>query len=213
MQPVRQQLAKTVLARAARIAACSIAAIVAGGAAVQAASPSVVHTVRNIACAREKEQWQEAEMVDESSGEKPAHAVHHTICVLQFVVGGRWHRIEYRHALHVSRRWGWSEVRDDSLTVMILQVEGIDVASDIDRWVMADRGCRGRASFAVRDMVGGVSTTDHFYLPPEDDGHGGVDGCVGDACRPVGLQHRDEWQKLYELVLFDSLARFGNGAS
>lgn len=195
-----------------RIVACTIAATVAGGAAAQAVSLSVVHTVRDMACAQEKERWQEAEMVDESLGHKPAYDVHHTVCVLQFVASGRWHKIEYRHTLHVSRRWAWSEVRDDSLSVMMLQVEGIDVASDIYRWVMADRGCRGRVSFAVRDIFGGVSTTDHFYLPPEDDGHSGMDGCVGDACSPVGLQNRDQWQQLYELVFFDALTRFGDGA-
>lgn len=147
-------------------------------------------------------------MVDESLGHVPAYDIHHTRCTLRFVADGRWHGIEYRQAVHVSRRWGWSEVRDDSLSVMALQVEGIDVVSDIYRWVMADRGCRGRVSFAVRDRVGAVSTADHFYLPPEDDADSGGDGCVGDACNPVGLQTRDQWQQFYELILFHALERF-----
>lgn len=195
------------------ITAGTIVATAAAAAAAQAVPPSVVHAVRDIACAREQDQWREAEMVDKSLGSGPAPAVHHTVCVLQFVAGGQWHRIEYRHALHVSRHWGWREVREDSLSVMILEVEGIDVANDIYRWVMADHGCRGRVSFAVRDRIGAVSTADHFYLPPEDDAPGGADGCVGDACHAVGLQTRDQWQQLYERALFDALTRFVGGAS
>jgi hypothetical protein len=190
-----------------------IAVILAGSAAAQTVSPSVARTVRDIACARDKEQWQEAETVDEPLGHRPAYTVHHTLCALQFVANGRWHRIEYRHAVHVSHRWGWREVRDDSLSVMVLQVEGVDVASDIYRWVMADRGCRGRVSFAVRDRVGGVSTADHFYLPPEDDAHDSADGCAGEACHPVGLHNRDPWQQLYERALVDALTHFAGRAS
>lgn len=194
------------------VLALTAAATIAGEAIAQAASPSVVHAVREIACAHSKEQWQQAETVDESLGEEPSYSVHHTVCDFQFVAGGRWHNIEYRHVLQVSRRWGWSEVRDNSLSVMILQLEGIDVASDIYRWVMADRGCRGRVSFAVRDALGAVSTADHFYLPPEDDAHDGGDGCIGHGCKPVGLQNRDQWQQFYELALLDALSHFGTSA-
>ncbi len=195
---------------AGHVVALTLAATIAGEAVAQDVSPSVVNAVREIACAQAKEQWQEVETVDVSIGDKPAYTVHHTVCALQFVADGRWHRIEYRHALHVSHRWGWSEVRDNGLSVMTLQVEGIDVASDIYRWVMADRGCRGRVSFAVRDTVGAASSTDRFYLPPEDDAPSGTDGCVAEACDPVGLQNRDRWQLLYDVVLLDTLARFGD---
>lgn len=166
-----------------------------------AASPEMASKLKDRICSLNKEQWVEQETVDREVGQTPAYDTHHAVCVLEFVTSGYWFKIEHRKSVYVSRNFGWSETKEDSLMIMVVLIECFDEQSPVQlpRWIVEDRQTKGRATFGVRDTFGpGIEGKDHFFLPsnsPE------LDPCIAEACDPVGEQYTLQWQDFYDHVL------------
>lgn len=165
-----------------------------------ATSPQEARKLRDHICTLNQEWWVESETVDTELGMKPAYDMHHTTCAYEFVSLGQWFKIEHRKAVYVSRNFGWSEVKEDSLIVMVVLIENLDTPnSELLRWTVEDRQTVGNATFGVRDTFGlGTKSKDHFFLPsnsPE------LDPCVAEACFPTGEHLRPQWQDFYNQLV------------
>ena len=178
----------------------AIATLILSTQVVRAAPAEVAGKLRDHICTLNKEQWVEPETVDKEAGEKPAYDTHHTTCTIEFVSEGRWFKVEHRKAMHVSRNFGWSEVRGDSLLIMVVLIEGMDmVSSELPRWTVEDRQTKGSATFGVRDTFGpGMASKDHFFLPSKNPE---LDPCVAEACFPTGEHLAEQWQDFYDQTL------------
>jgi len=183
----------------------AIAALLFSINSANAASPEDMRRLTSLMCDVEKKVWTAPEWVESRLEKDIAYDEHFTVCVVQFVDGGRWYSIQLNERRQVSRRFGWSEATRE-LIVLVIDVDAIDATNShpfITR-VMSDREVRGNAIYASRSTFRGAKAFDHFYLPPSQTL--GDEPCFyPDVCEAKGLALASMWQQEYNLSIARTL--------